>query len=76
MRGLSPDDEMPLILEAMGILALLTRRRSKDIADERVRFKEFLERVHAGAPGHPQNSAVSTAGMGTSYFPANCFSAN
>jgi hypothetical protein len=44
-RTLSPDDEMLRILEAMGILALLTRHTPKDIADERERFQEVL-RVH------------------------------
>ena len=42
-RTLSPDDEMLCILEAMGILALLTRHTPKDIADERERFQELLE---------------------------------
>ena len=42
-RTLSPDDEMLRILEAMGILALLTRHTPKDIADERERFQEMLE---------------------------------
>jgi predicted secreted protein len=42
-RTLSPDDEMLRILEAMGILALLTRHIPKDIADERERFQELLE---------------------------------
>jgi hypothetical protein len=42
-RALSPDDEMLRILEAMGILALLTRHTPKDIADERERFQEMLE---------------------------------
>jgi len=42
-RTLSPDDEMLRILEAMGILALLTRHTPKDIADERKRFQELLE---------------------------------
>jgi predicted secreted protein len=41
-RTLSPDDEMLRILEAMGILALLTRHTPKDIADERERFQEML----------------------------------
>ena len=40
---LSPDDEMLRILEAMGILALLTRHTPKDIADERERFQEMLD---------------------------------
>jgi hypothetical protein len=43
IRTLSPDDEMLRILEAMGILALLTRHTPKDIADERERFREILE---------------------------------
>ncbi|MGA3048243.1 MAG: hypothetical protein ABSD67_16535 [Terracidiphilus sp.] len=42
-RKLSPDDEMLRILEAMGILALLTRHTPKDIADERERLQELLE---------------------------------
>lgn len=46
-RRLSPDDEMLRILEAMGILALLTRHTPKDIADERERFQELLE-LHRG----------------------------
>jgi hypothetical protein len=41
-RTLSPDDEMLRILEAMGILALLTRHTPKDIADERERFQKLL----------------------------------
>jgi hypothetical protein len=41
-RTLSPDDEMLRILEAMGILALLTRHTPKDIADERERFQEMF----------------------------------
>lgn len=39
---LGPDDEMLRILEAMGILALLTRHTPKDIADERERIQEML----------------------------------
>ena len=39
---LSPDDEMLRILEAMGVLALLTRHTPKEIADERERFQEML----------------------------------
>lgn len=42
-RTLSPDDEMLRILEAMGVLALLTRHTPKDIADERERFQEMLD---------------------------------
>ncbi len=42
-RTLSPDDEMLRILEAMGILALLTRHTPKDIADERERLQGLLE---------------------------------
>jgi len=44
-RTLGPDDEMLRILEAMGVLALLTRRTPNDIADERERFQELLQ-VH------------------------------
>jgi len=42
-RTLSPDDEMLRILEAMGVLALLTRHTPKEIADERERIKEMLD---------------------------------
>jgi predicted secreted protein len=42
-RTLSPDDEMLRILEAMGILALLTRHTPKDIADERERIQAMLD---------------------------------
>ena len=42
-RTLNPDDEMLRILEAMGILALLTRHTPKDIADEREWFQKMLE---------------------------------
>jgi hypothetical protein len=42
-RTLSPGDEMLRILEAMGILALLTRYTPKDIADEREHFQELLD---------------------------------
>jgi hypothetical protein len=42
-RKLSPDDEMLRILEAMGILALLTRQTPKEIAEERERFQEVLD---------------------------------
>jgi hypothetical protein len=42
-RKLSPDDEMLRILEAMGILALLTRQTPAEIAVERERFQEMLD---------------------------------
>jgi len=42
-RKLSPDDEMLRILEAMGILALLTRQTPMEIANERERFQELLD---------------------------------
>lgn len=42
-RTLGPDDEMLRILEAMGILALVTRHTPKDIADERERIQEILD---------------------------------
>src|ERR1700733_11104920 len=44
-RTLNPDDEMLRILEAMGILTLLTRHTPKEIAEERERFQEMLD-VH------------------------------
>ena len=55
-RTLSPDDEMLRILEAMGILALLTRHTPKDIADERERLQELLE-------AHQQHSAQAQQNM-------------
>jgi len=55
-RTLSPDDEMLRILEAMGILALLTRHTPKDIADERERFQELLE-------AHQQHSEQAQQNM-------------
>ena len=42
-RTLGPNDEMLRILEAMGILALVTRHTPKDIADERERIQEMLD---------------------------------
>jgi hypothetical protein len=42
-RTLGPDDEMLRILEAMGILALVTRHTPKDIAVERERIQEMLD---------------------------------
>jgi hypothetical protein len=42
-RKLSPDDEMLRILEAMGILAQLTRQTPMEIAEERERFQEMLD---------------------------------
>jgi hypothetical protein len=42
-RTLGPEDEMLRILEAMGILALVTRHTPKDIADERERIQEMLD---------------------------------
>lgn len=42
-RTLSPDDEMLRVLEAMGVLALLTRHTPKEIADERGRIQKMLD---------------------------------
>jgi hypothetical protein len=42
-QTLSADDEMLRILEAMGILALVTRHTPAEIACERERFRELLE---------------------------------
>ncbi len=55
-RTLSPDDEMLRILEAMGILALLTRHTPKDIADERERLQGLLE-------AHQQHSQQAQQNM-------------
>jgi len=56
-RSLSPDDEMLRILEAMGILALLTRHTPKDIADERERFQELLE-LHRQSSSETQQKTL------------------
>jgi hypothetical protein len=42
-RTLSPNDEMLRILEAMGVLALLTRETPADIAAERKQLRTILE---------------------------------
>src|ERR1700690_2284867 len=42
-RTLSPDDEMLRVLEAMGILALLTRETPAEIAAERKSLRKILE---------------------------------
>ena len=42
-RTLSPNDEMLRILEAMGVLALLTRETPREIAAERSLIEEILE---------------------------------
>jgi len=57
-RSLSPDDEMLRILEAMGILALLTRHTPKDIADERERFQELLE-LHRQTSAETQQKTLN-----------------
>jgi hypothetical protein len=56
-RTLSPDDEMLRILEAMGILALLTRHTPKDIADERERIREMLD-SHIQFSGEAQQKTL------------------
>jgi hypothetical protein len=56
-RTLSPDDEMLRILEAMGILALLTRHIPKDIADERERIQEMLD-LHLQFSGETQQKML------------------
>lgn len=55
---LSPDDEMLRILEAMGILALLTRHTPKEIADERERFQELLD-LHRQFSKEAQHKTLS-----------------
>jgi predicted secreted protein len=42
-RTLSPDDEMLRILEAMGVLALLTCQTPQEIAEERERFQALID---------------------------------
>jgi hypothetical protein len=56
-RTLGPDDKMLRILEAMGILALLTRHTPKDIADERERLRELLE-AHQQHSEHAQQRTL------------------
>ena len=71
-RGLSPDDEMLRILEAMGILALLTRHTPKDIADERERLQELLEahQKHAEQAQRNMLGYVHELDHGSSICPA------
>ena len=57
-RTLSPDDEMLRILEAMGILALLTRHTPKDIGEERERFQEMLD-LHLQLSDEAQRKMLS-----------------
>lgn len=52
-RSLNPDDEMLKILEAMGILALVTRHTPADIAAERERIQEMLD-IHLKFAGEAQ----------------------
>jgi hypothetical protein len=56
-RKLSPDDEMLRILEAMGVLALLTRQTPKDIANERERIQEILD-SHIQFSGEAQQKTL------------------
>jgi hypothetical protein len=56
-RTLSPDDEMLRILEAMGVLALITRHTPKDIADERERFQEMLD-LHRQSSSETQQKTL------------------
>ena len=55
---LGPDDEMLRILEAMGVLALLTRHTPKEIADERERFQEMLD-LHRKFSAETQQKTLS-----------------
>ena len=55
---LGPDDEMLRILEAMGVLALLTRDTPKEIADERERFQEMLD-LHRKFSAETQQKTLS-----------------
>ena len=55
---LSPDDEMLRILEAMGVLALLTRHTPKEIADERERFQKMLD-LHRKFSAESQQKTLS-----------------
>ena len=48
-RTLSPNDEMLRVLEAMGILALLTRETPAAIAAERKSLQKILENAHSNA---------------------------
>jgi hypothetical protein len=52
-RSLNPEDEMLKILEAMGILALITRHTPADIAAERERIQEMLD-IHLQFAGEAQ----------------------
>jgi hypothetical protein len=50
-RTLSPNDEMLRVLEAMGILALLTRETPAEIAAERKSLRKILESAASQAHG-------------------------
>lgn len=52
-HSLGPDDEMLKILEAMGILTLITRHTPGDIAAERERIQEMLD-IHLQFAGEAQ----------------------
>lgn len=56
-QHLSPDDEMLRILEAMGILALVTRLTPKEVSDERERFAEMLD-AHLQATAKTQKRLI------------------
>ena len=56
-RSLNPDDEMLKILEAMGILALVTRHTPADIAAERERIQEVLD-IHRQFAGEAQQQML------------------
>ena len=57
-RMLSPDDEMLRILEAMGVLALLTHQTPKDIAEKREQFQELLD-AHQQSSDEAQQKMLS-----------------
>ncbi|SEG63353.1 hypothetical protein SAMN05421819_3968 [Bryocella elongata] len=61
-KSLSPDDEMLRILEAMGILALVTRHTPADIALERERLTELFQ-LHRASPSAAQKSMQQYAGL-------------
>ncbi|MGA9508367.1 MAG: hypothetical protein WBV55_06955 [Candidatus Sulfotelmatobacter sp.] len=64
-RTLSPNDEMLRVLEAMGILALLTRETPAAIAVERKSLQKILENVLSKADEVEKRMAAYTSRLGS-----------
>lgn len=62
-REFSPDDEMLRILEAMGVLALLTRKTPMAMAEEREQLQEVLAQFERCARETQQNMLTYRNGL-------------